>query len=296
VHALAAIFVLNYAGFLRWATAILIPTKIIPIGSNSTDSQYHVYFHGDWNYADPNYLELAIPVVIAVILFHLPILVLLLACYPVVPDFADSMKKSSNRLLNRLHNNCFVKRLKRNWIQQTAELFQRPYKAGAYKCFAGFLLMFRIPLVVLIMTHNEYQYLACTALLLALIVIHFLCQPNEKKWINVVDCLVYSNMLLISGMYSYKETAVILVNDGDSVKHVQDQEVFDSVLLFVEILPTFYLCGYLLHFPIKFIWQCCLSKCCKGNPPPNLPDVQPILEGNEYRHDNYWSVWSSEPK
>jgi predicted outer membrane repeat protein len=294
IHALAAIFVLNYAGFLRWATAILTLVKIFPIGSNS--EAYHVYFHGVWTYNDPSYLELAVPVVIAVIFFNLPISILLFACYPVVTNLGDSMQKSSNRVLNQLHNSCIVRLLKRNWIRQTAELFQRPYKAGAYKCFAGFLLLFRIPLVVVIMMPNEYRYLGCTVLLVFLIVIHSFFQPNEKQWINVIDWLVYANMILISVMYSYKKTAVMLVNDGDSDEHVQDQEAFDKGLLFVEILPTFYLCGYLLHFPIKLIWQRCLSKCCKGNVPHNPPDVQPILEGNEYRRDNYWSIWSSESK
>ena len=43
--------------------------------------------------------------------------------------------------------------------------------------------------------------------------------------------------------------------DGDSDDRPNQQEPFDKGLVFFELLPTFYLVGYVLHFPVKLLWQ-----------------------------------------
>ena len=294
VHALAAIFVLNYAGFLKWATAIFSPAEIVSFHNHSLQ-KYRVYHHGDWEFSNRSYLGVAIPVLLTVIIINLPMSLFLAMCYPVIPTLVEQVKDSRNRCLRWLRNTYFVKVFQRDWVHHTAELFQQPYRDGLYKCFAGFLLLFRIPLIVVIMIPNDYKYLICGVLLIAWIVVHCLCWPNTKKWVNIVDMLIYADMAIISFMHSYRNTAVALVNDGDGDDRPNQQESFDKGLLFLELLPTFYLVGYVLHFPMKLLWQRCIRRFLECR---QIPDRQPPgeVEYDEFRPEILISSNSSEPK
>ena len=298
VHALAAIFVLNYAGFLKWATAIFSLTDIVSF-DNDILQTHRVYYHGDWEFNNKSYLGVAIPVLLIVIIINLPMSLFLAMCYPVIPTLAEQVKDSRNRCLKWLRNTYIVRVFQRDWVHRTAELFQHPYNDGLYKCFAGFLLLFRIPLIIVIMIPTDYKYFICGVLLIAWLVIHCLCWPNTEKWINFVDALIYADMAIISFMYLYKNTAVALVNDGDSDDRPNQQESFDKGLLFLELLPTFYLVGYVLHFPLKILWQRYkhIFLGCRQTPdPPPLNEEEQeecdsfrtgILSSSESRTDGY---------
>lgn len=236
-HALAAIYILSYTSFLKYSVSVMKWAFI-----TGDDGHFHVRVHlqGNLRYFEGKHAVYSvIAIFINMIIIAGPTSLLLI--YPAAPKLQAKLSNSKLSFLKKLSTNRILVFFSKPWIQVFADLFQSSYKAsGLHRSFAGLLLLFRIAITNTLILADEYalNYLITGVLVVGLFIVHSITQPNTKHWINVVDTLIYADLIIISFIAAYLH----------SYSTQPSQELY-SPLAWIHfalvILPSLYLVGFI---------------------------------------------------
>ena len=280
-HALAAIYILSYTSFLKYSVSVMKWAFII--GENG-HFDVRVHLEGSLRYFEGKHAAYSlVAIFINAIIITAPTFLLLI--YPAAPKLQEWLSNSKYAFLKKLSTNCVLSFLSKPWMQVFADLFQSSYKAsGLHRSFAGLLLLFRIAITTTLILADEYalNFLITGVLVVGLLIIHSISQPNTKHWINVVDTLIYADMVLISFLAAYLH----------SYSTQPNQELYDPlswIHFTLVIAPSLYLVGFICVS--CYFW--CKRRLQQSYPMQNMSSKDADDTGDEPEL-SYHDLWASD--
>ena len=195
-HGLSAFLVMVYVQCATVSFNILEFTTLYTKGH--THNITVVTYQGNIPYFDHKHLPYAIPALFCVITIVLiPTIILLLypSCFKVI-DFL--------RLGEVKHVSSVLQKIPHSVLNPFADSFQSCFK-DEMRFFAGIYFVYRLALLLLWMVPilKMQRFMLLELLFVIMLFIHSICQPYKRKWHNVLDALVFVNLLLINGITAY---------------------------------------------------------------------------------------------
>ena len=239
IHGLSAFIVFSYTTFLVTSVHLVTPNRLMQEGEKVVTMQ--VYHDGTMTFAGRKHLPYMICAIFVLFTFvAIPPLILILV--PLVPRAAVHLQPERSNRIIWLCDKMFSGP---KW-QFFLDAFQGGFKPR-YSFFAGLFFLYRIAITV---TYSfsfalEWQYLAQTVEVVLFLVIHSICQPYKKRIYNIIDTLIYCNMLvvLLSGGFMWYQSS-------------HGSEIRGSVLWFAIIMmniPQISFFVYLIYKSVKGI-------------------------------------------
>ena len=239
IHGLSAFIVFSYTSFLATSVRLVTPSWLLTEGGKRTSCR--VAYDGNMPYGGEEHLPYLICALLVLFTF-VAIPPVMLTLVPLVPRAAVHLQpERSNRLI------WFCDKLFSGpkW-QFFLDAFQGGFKPK-YSFFAGLLFFYRIIITV---TYSftvtlEWQYFIHTGEVVLFLVIHSLCQPYRHKIYNIVDTLIYFNMLAVLQIGNFMWQ---LSHNGDEIPPA----VFWLALIVMNF-PQMCFVGYLVYKMAKGI-------------------------------------------
>ena len=224
IHAMCMLILFSYTSLSITSFQLLLPLKI--------DGRYKVKAAPTISYLSPNHIPYALTAILVELIVSLPICFLLL--------FAPCLSKRVDLVKYKL--------------KPIVDEFQACYRPK-FRWFAGFYFLAR-QLVYLtngFFSETEPQGNALLVLLNVLIwTIHTLSQPYQKKWLNVLDTFLLTDLVLLSSA---------LLDPSSS-----DLEVPVNIYLHTKIVPyallIFPSCYLVGSFIVVFVQKVNLKRLC----------------------------------
>ena len=239
IHGLSAFIVFSYTSFLITSVHLVTPNWLMQEGGDKITMR--VYYDGTMTFAGRKHLPYMICAILVLFTFvAIPPLILILV--PLVPRAAVRLQPERSNRVIWLCDKLFSGP---KW-QFFLDAFQGGFKPR-YSFFAGLFFLYRIAITVAysFAFALEWQYLAQTVEVVLFLVIHSICQPYKKRIYNIIDTLIYCNMLvvLLSGSFMWYQSS-------------HDQKVNPVILLFTVIMmniPQISFFVYLIYKSVKRI-------------------------------------------
>ena len=205
IHGLVAFVVLSYTKFLLTSVKLVAPTRIMDSSGETDFDRYRVKFNGTLSYADGKHYP------------YLIVGILVLMTFTAIPPFILILIPLVPRKIIKLHPE---RKLKIVWLcdklfsgpkwQFFLDAFQGGFKPK-FSFFSGLFFLYRIIIIAtyVLPTSPESQYFFHTVEVLIFLVIHALCQPYRRTIHNILDALIYTNLLvvLLLGNYLWQESS-----------------------------------------------------------------------------------------
>ena len=187
INGLTAFLTLSYFQCVNTTYTILIPVTLQGKGLKSMATV--PLFAGNMPYMGKDHLKYAIPAVLCIIIVILPLPLLLL----MEPILVKLSSKIGRRVF--IH---YVHKLRLK-LKPFLDSFQGCFKDNC-RCFAGLFFLYRV-LVFLPMLRSQnilesYKYI--TLLLLVIFLLHSIVHPFQKRWHNIVDLSLLSNLVIVN--------------------------------------------------------------------------------------------------
>ena len=239
IHGLSAFIVFSYTSFLTISTYLVSPSWLLI--EEGVKNSCRVASDGNMPYGGEEHLPYLICALLVMFTFvAIPPLTLILV--PLVPRAAVHLQPERSSRLIWLCDKLFSGP---KW-QFFLDAFQGGFKPK-YSFFAGLLFLYRIIITV---TYSftvtlEWQYFIHTGEVVLFLVIHSLCQPYRHKIHNIVDTLIYFNMLAVLqiGNFMWQQS-----RNGDEIPPA----VFWLALIVMNI-PQMCFVGYLVYKMVRGI-------------------------------------------
>lgn len=274
IHGLSGFLVLCYAQCINVSFSILYGQDItLAQGTNRSSDQHpvnRVFFNGNITYMGRKHLPYAIPaIMILLVIGVFPPLILL--WHP---------------LLNRVF---IMLRMEKLWLARclacTSKLkplldsFQGSFKDN-FRFFAGVYFFYRwvAALTYAIVSKLSLFYTVVQALLIIILVVHSVCQPYQKRWHNILDALLFANLVVINGLTSLHYYSIRV--DGqlhDSTLRTATMNI--QVLLIY--LPLVYITGYII---VSILGKTC---CKTVKDQPTREDIGLKKIGKRIYHSSF---------
>ena len=193
IHGISTFLVVCYAQCIKVSLSLLLPVHLHR-EQNSSDSRYfdsrRVWFNGELTHLGRNHWPYAVPAIFALLTVGLMPPVLLLA-YPLCNKALAILSLEERKPFNIIISSI-------SWLKPLLDSFQGCYKDNL-RFFAGLYFLYRWTfLVVHWNTLNFSAYFTATgAAVLFMHTLHTICQPYIKRAHNLIDTLLFTNLLLI---------------------------------------------------------------------------------------------------
>ena len=190
IHGLSAFMALTYTNFLITSMKILMPSFLY---ERSEIKSIRVHYDGTMLYGGLEHRPYMI-VALLILLTFVAIPPLILILVPLVPRAAVHLQPERSNRIIWLCDKMFSGP---KW-QFFLDAFQGGFKPR-YSFFAGLFFLYRIAITVAytFSVRLELQYLVQLLLVVIFLVIHSIFQPYKRKIYNVIDTLIYGNMLIV---------------------------------------------------------------------------------------------------
>ena len=190
IHGLSAFMALTYTNFLITSMKLLMPSYLY---DRDVLHSLRVHYDGNLQYGKNEHLPYMICALLVLLTFvAIPPLILILV--PLVPRAAVHLQPERSNRVIWLCDKLFSGP---KW-QFFLDAFQGGFKPR-YSFFAGLFFLYRIAITAAysFSTRLEYQYLLQLLLIVIFLIIHSIFQPHRRKIHNVIDALIYGNMLIV---------------------------------------------------------------------------------------------------
>ena len=236
IHGLSALLVMSYAQCTKVSLFILSSADLTSRGQTIVHKV--VFRQGNIDHFSKDHLPYAVPalVCIATIVALPPILLLV---YPVCYRILALLRLDDSRLFHFTSRFVPLARLK-----PFLDSFQSCFK-DEYRFFAGLYFVYRLVLFATASIATSYTqlYNLMEVELILFLSFHALAQPYEKRWHNVLNCLLFMNLAIINGMTLYNYTRA---SDPLSQNYRYAIDTVSSIQLVLIYLPMIYMVGYVI--------------------------------------------------
>ena len=250
IHGLSGFLVLCYSQCVKVSFSILYNQEL-----TTAHTHYHrkelnrVFFNGNLIYLSSEHLPHAIPAIV-VLMFIGVIPPLVLFALPLLNRLVALLKMEKSRFARLLNHT--------NRLKPLLDSFQGCFKDN-YRFFAGIYFLYRWPAVITYALFFQLSlfYTVLQVLLILMLVVHSVCQPYEKRWHNILDTLLLTNLVIINGITTLLYYWIRVDVGRDSLQITRRTTILGSIQLVLIYLPLLYIAVYVVG--------CILRKTmCKG--------------------------------
>ncbi|XP_064385850.1 uncharacterized protein LOC135334553 [Halichondria panicea] len=249
IHGLSGFLVMSYSECTRVSLMILTKSYVNVIGSDKYDVV--PFYNGDYSYMGLEHLKYAIPAIIFLqTLVAIPPLLLLTypLCYKL---FA---------LLRIEESKCVQITCKIIPLEKTKPLFdsiQGAFK-DRYRFFAGLYFLYRLCVLLSFTLSNTLttHYTVTGALLVSMLTLHATFCPYKKRWHNILDAILFCNLIIINTITHYNYSLLFLKFDSTTLVTVMIS--LQCVLIF---LPLVYLIAFTIYSIVVKTKPLCTLRC-----------------------------------
>lgn len=250
IHGISAFFIMCYMQCIDVSLKILLSQQLR--GRGHLLSPARVWFSGETEVFSPEHLPYAIPALFCLLTLGIIPPILLLA-YPLNYKVA-ALLNINDQTCPRLTR--LTRMISLNKLKPILDSFQGSFKDN-FRFFAGLYCIYRwVGLLSYAMSPDlSVFYVILQAMLTVMLLVHAVVHPYKKRWYNVIDAFLLTDLTLINLLTSFNYYYT-LVNAED----VKDQQVIkgtSSVQLILIYLPILVMCIYLTVVSIR---RCCLQK------------------------------------
>ena len=234
IHGISTFLVISYAQCAKVSFEILTWTQML--GEGYVPTRKVVFLSGTVEYFSNDHLPYAIPALLVVLLIVLPPFLFML--YPNGIQVISRIY-GEREIMPRCCNCCGVFR---RYVQiarfkPVIDSFQGCFK-DRYRFFAGLFFFYRfiISLSFAFATNAVSLYISLEMIVILMLAFHAWAQPYEKRFYNLVDTFMLSNLAIVNGLSLFNYYWVNYSSAGD-------KEVIAAlaVQLFLIYLPIFYI-------------------------------------------------------
>ena len=132
-------------------------------------------------------------------------------------------------------------------LKSFLDSFQSCFKDNCH-FFAGLYFVYRLVWLATASVATSFTlfYSVMEVELIRFLSFHALAQPYEKRWHNILDNLLFTNLAIINGLTLYNYTRV---SDSFSPNYQRNIDIISSIQLVLIYLPMVYMVGYVTcHF------------------------------------------------
>lgn len=195
IHGVSTFLVISYSQCVNISLLLLMPAHFSADENAEFIPPTRVWLNGELTYFSKEHLPYAIPAVVCLLTIGLFPPVLLLA-YPLL-----------NKVLAAIgHENVspISQRLSISSLKPLLDSIQGCFKDN-FRFFAGLYFMYRWIILVIFMSPGVFgsYYTIVSAVLLFILTLHTVCQPYIKRIHNIIDTLLFANLLLINCLTSF---------------------------------------------------------------------------------------------
>ena len=242
IHGLTAFLILCYAQCARSSLLLLVSVTLYskgPIKYKST-----VYYDGDIEWMSIEHLPYAIPaILLALIVLILPPTLLLI--YPLHNKLLSVLKISEFKCVQIVFSPL-------DKLKPLFDSFQGCFK-DEFRFFSGLYFVYRFFIMFnVVINYSQDSFFFLELQLVIMLVLHALCQPYKKRLHNIIDTLLFGNLIVINAITYY--------NISSSGPGSNTTVVNLSASTWIQIVLTF------LPLPLVFLLVLahtrCVHKCC----------------------------------
>ena len=272
IHGLSAFIVMSYSECTRVSLMILtIGTVTVgPISKNNHSYSRVAFYNGEYPYMERDHLRYAIPAILF-IMTMVSIPPLLLLSYPLCYKLFALLRIEESRCVQIT---CKIFPLEK--IKPLYDSMQGAFK-DHYRFFAGLYFLYRL-CALLTFTYSDrlpMYYTVTGAQLVCMLALHAICRPYKKTWHNILDALLFSNLVLINAITFYKYQLTVSYEIDTTVTKIAG---FQTALV---LLPLVYLMVYTSYHVVKRIKAVCVRKSTSSE---EIDNSNEVIDNLETRH------------
>ena len=274
IHGLSTFLVMSYSECTRVSLLILTVGTLNTITDPPVSTKV-AFYNGNYCYLGPEHLRYAIPAIFFIMTMVL-IPPLLLLSYPLCYKLFALLRIEESRCVQIT---CKIFPLEK--IKPLFDSIQGAFK-DRYRFFSGLYFLYRLCLLLTFTYTNTLpSYYTITGIqLVAMLVLHTICQPYKKAWHNILDALLFISLALINILtfYNYQLVSEYYTT---SIEIVQATVGIQAMLV---LLPLVYLITYTAYHIVKRIKAACK---CKSMSPSKQEDFDnEVIDTLDARHSD----------
>ena len=250
IHGISTFLVICYAQCIRISLSLLLPVHIHTAQNEKnidTRSRVRVWFNGELIHLGKDHWIYAAPAIFCLVIVGL-LPPLLLLVYPLVNKllalFGLEEKKPLQILLFSI-----------NWLKPLLDSFQGCFKDNL-RFFAGLYFLYRWTFLLFHWGTGNFSayYTGIGGILIFMLTLHTVCQPYIKRIHNVIDTLLFANLVLINSLsfFNYHKTRSQRVQYSATVLAA----IVQQMLIY---LPLIVIGFYFLLLLCRKILKCAIS-------------------------------------
>ena len=204
----AAFIIMSYAQCAKVSFQIL--TRITLRGEGLVAKKSVIFLSGNVEFFGYHHLAYAVPAIfILLTLCTVPPIILI--AYPAAYNLFASCQKTEERLTESIrddYDNLKCAQLTRccklDRLKPLLDSFQGCYK-DHFRFFAGLYFVYRLAIsAAFAFTTSAVQFYTCLeVVIIAILAMHAIAQPYQRRYYNIVDALIFANLAVINGLSLY---------------------------------------------------------------------------------------------
>ena len=255
IHGLTAFLILCYAQCTYVSILLLTSAKVHHKGLDN--SSLVVYYNGEITWMSSEHLPYAIPALVFLLLISIPSLLLLI--YPLHYKVLSALRLAESRRILWFFNP--LERLK-----PFMDSFQSCFK-DEYRFFSGLYFVYRFFIIINMGINNlQDSFIILEAQLAFMLILHAICQPYKKRVHNIIDTLLFSNLIFINAITMYN-----FYNINSKLEHSTRVSFATCVQTVLMLLP--------LLVVMMFLMAKIILLCCKKTP-DSVKDSDKLIESS----------------
>ena len=198
IHGISTFLVICYAQCVNISLLLLMPAIFLADESSGFSPPARVWLNGELKYFSKKHLPYALPALFCLFTVGLLPPFLLLA-YPLLNKVLTILGCENLKLIKFISQQVPICSLK-----PLLDSIQGCFKDD-FRFFAGLYFLYRWIILVIYINPGKFNvyYTVVSAVLLFILILHTICQPYIKRIHNIIDALLFANLLLINFLSSF---------------------------------------------------------------------------------------------
>ena len=238
IHGISAFFIICYSQSIMVSTSLLNSVELWKRVNSKITISKRVWHNGELHYLYKEHLLYALPALLCLLTIGVLPPILLLA-YPLINNVLAYFGLEESTVVRFISQKLPIDSLK-----PLLDSFQGCFKDNL-RFFAGLYFLYRwlAPIVNATTSSLYTTYITSEVLLILILALHALFQPYQKRVHNIVDTLLFTNLLLINGITCVNFHLFLSQENRSNVKDkVTKTAAIQMILIYLPItIMLFYL-------------------------------------------------------
>ena len=193
IHGISTFLVMCYAQCVKVSLSLLVPVYFFVSENSKSQPPPRVWLNGELIYFSKEHLVYALPALFCLLTIGLLPPILLLT-HPLINKLMTTFGFENVKIFKYISQ-----KMPTSSLKPLLDSIQGCFKDNL-RFFAGLYFLYRWMILIIHMRSNSFSvyYVAVGCFLLFLLTLHMICQPYIKRVHNIIDTLLFSNLVLLN--------------------------------------------------------------------------------------------------